>query len=136
MTPGFATAKGAQRMLTQSLARDLGPKGVHCFYVIVDGSIGNDSGVTGTNDSRKVPKYDCELVRVSEFPMSAKFIRIQSLQPAGWIRTLSPRYTGRRRTSPRTAGPSSSTSGRGSRSGEEGRNIGYTMQALFGTVQC
>ena len=54
MTPGFATAKGAQRMLTQSLARDLGPKGVHCFYVIVDGSIGNDSGVTGTNESRKV----------------------------------------------------------------------------------
>ena len=56
MTPGFATAKGAQRMLAQSLARDLGPKGVHCFYVIVDGSIGNDSGVTGTNESRKVVK--------------------------------------------------------------------------------
>ena len=53
MTPGFATAKGAQRMLTQSLARDLGPKGVHCFYVIVDGSIGNDSGVTGTDESRE-----------------------------------------------------------------------------------
>ena len=56
MTPGFATAKGAQRMLTQSLARDLGPKGVHCFYVIVDGSIGNDSGVTGENESRKVDR--------------------------------------------------------------------------------
>ena len=54
MTPGFATAKAAQRMLTQSLARDLGPKGVHCFYVIVDGSIGNDSGVTGDKESRKV----------------------------------------------------------------------------------
>ena len=36
------------------MARDLGPKGVHCFYVVVDGSIGNDSGVTGTNESRKV----------------------------------------------------------------------------------
>ena len=63
MTPGFATAKGAQRMLAQSLARDLGPKGIHCFYVIVDGSIGNDSGVTGDNESRKVQSPDKRLVR-------------------------------------------------------------------------
>ena len=55
MTPGFATAKAAQRMLTQSLARDLGPKGVHCFYVIVDGGIGKDSGDVGENSSKMDP---------------------------------------------------------------------------------
>merc|ERR1719222_175453 len=51
MTVGFATAKAAQRMLTQSLARDLGPKGIHCFYVIVDGGIGRQSGDQGQNGS-------------------------------------------------------------------------------------
>merc|ERR1712037_940547 len=55
MTVGFATAKAAQRMLTQSLARDLGPKGVHCFYVIVDGGIGRQSGDKGLNESRMDP---------------------------------------------------------------------------------
>merc|ERR1719278_1824414 len=38
-TAGFASAKGAQRMLSQSLARDLGPKNVHVFYAIIDGGV-------------------------------------------------------------------------------------------------
>ena len=33
-TAAFAAGKSAQRMLSQSLARDLGPKNVHVFYVI------------------------------------------------------------------------------------------------------
>jgi len=55
MTVGFATAKAAQRMLVQSLARDLGPKGVHCFYSILDGRIGTQSGDRGENESRMDP---------------------------------------------------------------------------------
>jgi len=42
-TAGFAPAKGAQRMLAQSLARDLGPKGVHVFLAIIDGVIGSEA---------------------------------------------------------------------------------------------
>ena len=38
-TAGFAPAKGAQRLLAQSLARDLGPKNVHVFYAIIDGGV-------------------------------------------------------------------------------------------------
>lgn len=38
-TLAFAAAKAAQRSIAQSLARDLGPKGVHCFYVVIDGMI-------------------------------------------------------------------------------------------------
>ena len=49
VTAGFAPAKGAQRLLAQLLARDLGPKGVHVGYFIIDGSIGKDD-----NDSRKL----------------------------------------------------------------------------------
>lgn len=40
VTAGFAPHKGAQRLLAQSLARDLGPKGVHVGYFIIDGGIG------------------------------------------------------------------------------------------------
>jgi len=35
----FAPTKAAQRILAQSLARDLGPKGVHVAYVLIDAAI-------------------------------------------------------------------------------------------------
>jgi len=35
----FAPTKAAQRILAQSLARDLGPKGVHVAYITIDASI-------------------------------------------------------------------------------------------------
>ena len=38
-TAPFASAKAAQRSLAQSMARHLGPKGIHVSYVIVDGVI-------------------------------------------------------------------------------------------------
>lgn len=41
---GFAPAKGAQRILAQSMARHLGPHGVHVSLFIVDGSIEIDRG--------------------------------------------------------------------------------------------
>ncbi|WCK05480.1 SDR family NAD(P)-dependent oxidoreductase [Agrobacterium tumefaciens] len=36
---GFAPTKAAQRILTESLARELGPKGVHVAYLIIDAVI-------------------------------------------------------------------------------------------------
>jgi NAD(P)-dependent dehydrogenase (short-subunit alcohol dehydrogenase family) len=36
---GFAPAKSAQRILAQSMARSLGPQGIHVAYVVVDGVI-------------------------------------------------------------------------------------------------
>ncbi len=35
----FASAKGAQHNLAQSMARHLGPEGIHVAYVIIDGAI-------------------------------------------------------------------------------------------------
>jgi len=35
----FASAKAAQRVLAQSMAKSLGPKGIHVAYVVVDGVI-------------------------------------------------------------------------------------------------
>jgi len=39
MTSAFASAKAAQRSLAQSLARQLGPEGIHVAIVIIDGVI-------------------------------------------------------------------------------------------------
>jgi len=38
-TAAFASAKAAQRSLAQSMAKSLGPRGIHVAYVIVDGVI-------------------------------------------------------------------------------------------------
>ncbi len=38
-TAVFAPTKAAQRVLAQSLARDLGPKGVHVAYITIDSAI-------------------------------------------------------------------------------------------------
>jgi NADP-dependent 3-hydroxy acid dehydrogenase YdfG len=39
-TAAFASAKAAQRSLTQSLARNLWPKGIHVSLIIIDGVVG------------------------------------------------------------------------------------------------
>ncbi|CAB9508500.1 Diacetyl reductase [(S)-acetoin forming] [Seminavis robusta] len=44
ITTGFAPHKGAQRLLAQSLARDLGPKGIHVGLFIIDGGVGTVDG--------------------------------------------------------------------------------------------
>ena len=36
---GFAPTKAAQRILAESIARELGPKGVHVAYVMIDAVI-------------------------------------------------------------------------------------------------
>lgn len=38
-TPAFASSKMGQRGLVQSLARDLAPKGVHVFLMVIDGGV-------------------------------------------------------------------------------------------------
>src|SRR5207302_9540051 len=39
MRPAFAPTKAAQRILAQSLSKDLGPKGVHVGYITIDAAI-------------------------------------------------------------------------------------------------
>lgn len=36
---GFAPTKAAQRILAESIARDLGPKGIHVAYIVIDAVI-------------------------------------------------------------------------------------------------
>src|SRR5262249_12460395 len=36
---GFAPTKAAQRILAESIAREMGPKGVHVAYIVIDAVI-------------------------------------------------------------------------------------------------
>src|SRR3546814_20552747 len=38
----FSGAKAALRMLAQSMARELGPKGIHVAHTVIDGAIDTD----------------------------------------------------------------------------------------------
>ena len=51
-TSAFAQAKAAQRSLGQSLARQLGPEGIHVAILIVDGGIGTDDQADDANALR------------------------------------------------------------------------------------
>ncbi len=44
---GFAASKFALRALAQSMARELGPKGIHVAHIIIDGQINTPYQVQG-----------------------------------------------------------------------------------------
>jgi short-subunit dehydrogenase len=44
---GFAAAKFALRALAQSMARELGPQGIHVAHIIIDGQINTPRQVQG-----------------------------------------------------------------------------------------
>jgi len=52
-TTAFAPSKGAQRILANALAKQLGPKGVHVSYIVIDGVI--DTEDTRTNFAPNEP---------------------------------------------------------------------------------
>ena len=47
---GFAAGKFALRALGQSMARELGPKGIHVAHIIIDGEINTPQQVQGKNN--------------------------------------------------------------------------------------
>ena len=73
---GFAPTKAAQRVLAESMARDLGPKGVHVGYVAIDAVI--DLEWTRKRMPDKPDDYFCkpddiaeECYRIAHQPKSA-----------------------------------------------------------------
>jgi len=65
----FASAKNAQRALAESMARHLGPKGVHVSLVIIDGSI--DEKRTGEDIWIKAEELSNTLYFISQQDKSA-----------------------------------------------------------------
>jgi NAD(P)-dependent dehydrogenase (short-subunit alcohol dehydrogenase family) len=63
-TAAFASAKAGQRALAQSMAKHLGPKGVHVGYVIVDGVV--DLPTTRTRMADKPDEFFLKPDRIAE----------------------------------------------------------------------
>ncbi len=77
-TTAFAPAKAAQRILSQSLAKQLGPKGVHVAYLIIDGVI--DTEDTRQNFAPNEP--DSFFIQPGQIAKMALFIAEQD--PSAW----------------------------------------------------
>lgn len=56
MTAGFAPAKAAQRILAQSMAKHLGPQGIHVSVLIIDGQIGDPDSPATQDGTRLDPR--------------------------------------------------------------------------------
>lgn len=56
-TAGFAPAKAAQRILAQSMARHLGPMGVHVAVLIIDGQV-DDPGSEASREGTRLDPRD------------------------------------------------------------------------------
>jgi NAD(P)-dependent dehydrogenase (short-subunit alcohol dehydrogenase family) len=88
-TAAFAPAKAGQRSLAQSMARHLGPKGVHVAYVIVDGVI----DLPRTRE-RMPDKPDAFFLRPDEIAAAVHFLAHQDR--AAWTFELDLRPFGER----------------------------------------
>ena len=51
----LASPKFALRAVAQSMARELGPRGIHVAHIIIDGQIGEGGDAVGKADSRLAP---------------------------------------------------------------------------------
>jgi NAD(P)-dependent dehydrogenase (short-subunit alcohol dehydrogenase family) len=54
-TTGYAAAKAAQRSLAQSMAKHLGPLGIHVSLLIIDGSIASTQSAEANRGERLDP---------------------------------------------------------------------------------
>ena len=77
MTAGFAPAKAGQRILAQSMAKHLGPQGIHVAILIIDGQIG-DPGSDATRDGTRLdPRHIADAaLRLTTQPPSARSFEI------------------------------------------------------------
>jgi NAD(P)-dependent dehydrogenase (short-subunit alcohol dehydrogenase family) len=71
-TTGFAAAKAAQRSLAQSMAKHLGPQGIHVSLLIIDGQIDAPGSVATQEGQRLDPDHIAELAHyITTQPRSA-----------------------------------------------------------------
>lgn len=81
----FAAAKAGLRALAQSLARELGPKGVHVAHVVVDGSI------DGVFSRQNIPDLDARLARdevLKPDAIAASYVWLHKQQRSAWTHEL------------------------------------------------
>lgn len=81
----FSGAKAALRMLAQSMARELGPQGVHVAHVVIDGAIDTDF------IRQRHPDFDnakaAELV-LSPHAIAAQYVMLHNQPKSAWTHEL------------------------------------------------
>src|SRR5262249_37782100 len=63
---GFAPTKAAQRILAESIAREMGPKGVHVAYIVIDAVI--DLAWTRERFKGKPPHFSIKPAAIADEP--------------------------------------------------------------------
>jgi NAD(P)-dependent dehydrogenase (short-subunit alcohol dehydrogenase family) len=81
----FSGAKAALRMLAQSMARELGPKGVHVAHVVIDGGIDTDF-IRGLRPDFEDAKA-AELV-LSPDAIAANYVMLHKQPKSAWTHEL------------------------------------------------
>jgi len=81
----FAAAKGALRMLAQSLAREFGPKGIHVAHVIIDGVIDGDRARTFIKDADERSSKDGML---HPDQIAETYLMLHRQQRSAWTQEL------------------------------------------------
>jgi NAD(P)-dependent dehydrogenase (short-subunit alcohol dehydrogenase family) len=78
-TAGFASAKAAQRSLAQSMAKHLGPQGIHVSLLIIDGQIDSPGSAMTKNGERLDPDDIAALAHyVTTQPRSAWSFEVEA----------------------------------------------------------
>jgi NAD(P)-dependent dehydrogenase (short-subunit alcohol dehydrogenase family) len=88
-TAAFAPAKAGQRALAQSMAKHLGPRGVHVGYMIIDGVVDLDR-----TRERMPDKPENDFLKPDRIAEAAQFLAHQ--EPSGWTFELALRPFGER----------------------------------------
>lgn len=82
----FSGAMAAKRMLAQSMARELGPRGIHVAHVVVDGAIDTPFHAT---DRSPIPRDVYKRKKASDgiidpAAIAAEFVRLANQPRSAW----------------------------------------------------
>ncbi len=81
----FAAAKAGLRIMAQSLAREMGPKGIHVAHVVVDGAI--DGVFTRANRTDVEDLLDRDVILKPE-QIAANYVWLHQQQRSAWTHEL------------------------------------------------
>lgn len=81
----FSAAKGALRMVAQSMARELGPQGVHVAHAVIDGAIDTDF------IKQRHPDFDAAKAQdliLSPAAIAAQYVMLHNQPRSAWTHEL------------------------------------------------
>jgi NAD(P)-dependent dehydrogenase (short-subunit alcohol dehydrogenase family) len=89
----FGSAKAALRSLAQSIARELGPRGIHVAHVVVDGAIDSEfirgaihTGVLPENERQRLERTEDALL--SPAAVAEAFLQLHQQHRSAWTQEL------------------------------------------------